>query len=322
MGKEKQHAFFFFETTKCVDIYICRACENMPGKWEYQDEKSKAGAPWLSFDPTDNSRLESAFLATTTTTTTTTRAAAGKAAAPTAGSVTLDFSGKTFTVDLAKKRMTGPSKSDTTFVVRRCDVGQSTAEIDDLLNQLCGGPGINRLMTGEDFARVFRILGVNGDGVDAFVLFFKAGAATPQSIDREELRTLFTVHGINLREPKAAARQVATWNAQLMTDTTEFNKFYDFVWLWNRASPTAAIVCDITDIWKMLLGGLKLSLTAKWFEFVASHAKLSGGVTRDLWNSSLRFLRKVSPSLVEYDEDDCWPLMIDEFVTKLKASPL
>jgi hypothetical protein len=258
--------------------------------WESEDIGSKT---WSRFAPDDNRRLETAF------------AAKEK-------SVKLDFGGKAFTVDFATMKMSA-AKADPVRAVRRV---QAAANVEPLLNELCGSA--QRLTEPEQFVRVFEALGVNPEGIESFVLFYKAGAATPLSITREELTTLFSVQGLPT-EKTAAQRKVNEWTTQIMAGGAEFDPFYTFVWKWNRASSTAQIVTlDVAfPIWRLTTATLRLPLLDQLMTFYES--KLRGGVPLDLWVQSLKFARQVKlPGFQGYSEDDCWPSMIDDFVEVAK----
>lgn len=53
-----------------------------------------------------------------------------------------------------------------------------------------------------------------------------------------------------------------------------------------------------------------------WLEFLRSKTK---SVTRDLWRLFFSFVSKYPRDLSNYDSDDCWPTLIDEFVEENKA---
>jgi len=42
------------------------------------------------------------------------------------------------------------------------------------------------------------------------------------------------------------------------------------------------------------------------------------GVNRDTWNMLLAFIEAIGDDLGNYDVNDCWPTVFDDFVEKLK----
>jgi len=72
--------------------------------------------------------------------------------------------------------------------------------------------------------------------------------------------------------------------------------------------------------WKTCGFSEKWSLFPKWEQFL----KKTGlkGVNKDTWMMLLTFVENLGENLDNYDENDCWPTAIDDFVTELKSGGL
>lgn len=102
------------------------------------------------------------------------------------------------------------------------------------------------------------------------------------------------------------------------------SKFKDFfTWLFNYAKPPGQRGMGIDSacgIWPLFLskGPFQFEYLPEWLEFVAASGKRQ--VNLDTWDQLLLFIQVVQAdkSLAGYDENEAWPVLIDEFVSWLK----
>ena len=72
------------------------------------------------------------------------------------------------------------------------------------------------------------------------------------------------------------------------------------------------------ELWKILLGPLKSRLVGLWLEYLVE-VKKPVSISKDTWNMFFLFEGATREQGLEgYNEEDAWPLLIDEFVAHLR----
>ena len=64
-------------------------------------------------------------------------------------------------------------------------------------------------------------------------------------------------------------------------------------------------------MWELVLTP-RFPKTADWCAFLQEHS--SPGVTRDTWDLFYDFMVKVEQSYDAYDENEAWPVLIDDYM--------
>ncbi|KAJ4707435.1 Defective in cullin neddylation protein [Melia azedarach] len=98
----------------------------------------------------------------------------------------------------------------------------------------------------------------------------------------------------------------------LMTDFSEFSRFYDFVFFMCRENGQKNItVSRAVTAWRLVLAG-RFRLLNQWCDFVEKNQQHN--VSEDTWQQVLAFSRCVHENLEGYDPEGAWPVLIDDFV--------
>jgi len=109
---------------------------------------------------------------------------------------------------------------------------------------------------------------------------------------------------------------VERWRKDISTNDDNFVSFYMFVFDYLRAqdgeTKSSLPKDDAIMAWKMLGMDKKFHFWAQWAKFWAENKLL--GVPRDTWIILLKFIDRVGSDVKNYSEDDCWPLVFDDFV--------
>ncbi|CEG45615.1 Uncharacterized conserved protein [Plasmopara halstedii] len=96
---------------------------------------------------------------------------------------------------------------------------------------------------------------------------------------------------------------------------TEFKKFYSFCFGFSKEPGQKSLSIDIAvAMWELLLSTRFEKLTASWLAFLAEKKPVKG-VTRDTWDLLFDFFLKVRVSYDNYDENEAWPVLIDDYMT-------
>ncbi|KAJ9548606.1 hypothetical protein OSB04_021149 [Centaurea solstitialis] len=98
----------------------------------------------------------------------------------------------------------------------------------------------------------------------------------------------------------------------LMVDSREFSRFYNFVFFICRENGQRSIpVSRAIMAWKLVLSG-RFRLLNQWCSFVEKNQRHN--ISEDTWGQVLAFSRCVHENLEGYDPEGAWPVIIDEFV--------
>ncbi|KAK9052455.1 hypothetical protein SSX86_029084 [Deinandra increscens subsp. villosa] len=98
----------------------------------------------------------------------------------------------------------------------------------------------------------------------------------------------------------------------LMADSCEFSRFYNFVFFISRENGQRSItVSRAIMAWKLVLSG-RFRLLNQWCSFVENNQRHN--ISEDTWQQVLAFSRCVHENLEGYDPEGAWPVLIDEFV--------
>lgn len=105
-----------------------------------------------------------------------------------------------------------------------------------------------------------------------------------------------------------------------ITDERDFKNFYSFCFGFSKEPGQKSLGIDIAvAMWDLLLAPRYAALTAKWLEFL-QEKKPCKGITRDTWDLLLDFFSKVVDSYDNYDENEAWPVLIDDYMAWIDSS--
>jgi len=106
------------------------------------------------------------------------------------------------------------------------------------------------------------------------------------------------------------------WKNYISTNEEIFRNFYQFVFEYLKQHKTTNIdKHEALIAWKIVGIDKRWGIFEKWEKFWEENpAKV---VTKDTWYMLVRFIEKMGTNVENYDENDSWPLMLDEFVKEV-----
>uniref|UniRef100_A0A6B2LK17 Defective in cullin neddylation protein n=1 Tax=Arcella intermedia TaxID=1963864 RepID=A0A6B2LK17_9EUKA len=149
----------------------------------------------------------------------------------------------------------------------------------------------------------------------AWVLF----SSQQWEISREEWLLSWSLQG--LYDLPDIQKHLKTWKNNTLEDKTAplFKNFYQFVFEYLKVPKTSHMEkSEALVAWKIVGVDQQWGLFGQWEAYLEGHA--SKIVSRDTWNMLIRFIEKMGTLLENYDENDSWPLFIDEFVKHVKGN--
>ncbi len=116
---------------------------------------------------------------------------------------------------------------------------------------------------------------------------------------------------------------IDTIRDSLRSDASSFKDVYSFSFRYTLDEGARNLsLFSATQLWDILLPLSDWELTPKWLNFLRREAVIEKfrAVTKDTWNLVLSFRIKYPnmESILQMEESEAWPLMIDEFITELQ----
>ncbi|KAI9906461.1 hypothetical protein PsorP6_004713 [Peronosclerospora sorghi] len=101
---------------------------------------------------------------------------------------------------------------------------------------------------------------------------------------------------------------------EAIASESEFKKFYSFCFSFSKEPGQKSLSIDIAvAMWELLLPTRFEKLTGSWLKFLAEKKPVKG-VTRDTWDLLYDFFVKMQESNAGYDENEAWPVLIDDYM--------
>lgn len=162
-------------------------------------------------------------------------------------------------------------------------------------------------------------IGVDPQDIVVLVIGWKMGAAYMCEFTRKEWKSGMEAMGVDSIDKLKA--QVPSLREEISSDA-KFKKFYSFCFGFSKEPGQKSLGIDIAvPMWELLLSTRFEKLTAEWLAFL-EEKKPCKGVTRDTWDLLLDFFGKVHESYDNYDENEAWPVLIDDYMTWIESKKL
>lgn len=159
-------------------------------------------------------------------------------------------------------------------------------------------------------AKFWQELGLNEDAVE--VLFFLHLCKCQSLLELSSSEFQLGMQRLQCKSIKELAKQLPKQFRELSPD--QFRDLYGFCFQASREGTIKTVDKDTcVYLLPILLRGTAHSTRSKLFcDFLTQQDSIKR-VKYDEWQSFLKFCEQV-PELAQYDADDSWPLVIDEFV--------
>uniref|UniRef100_A0A914HAZ1 Defective in cullin neddylation protein n=1 Tax=Globodera rostochiensis TaxID=31243 RepID=A0A914HAZ1_GLORO len=163
--------------------------------------------------------------------------------------------------------------------------------------------------------RFLRDLGIGPTSRAVMVLAWKMRAAKPCEFTQQEFReglTALMPIGTTLLDIDNLRTALINAEQETVAERPKFRELYQFIFKYVKsANQTSLELQTAVACWKVLLGDGDHRVSS-WVEFL--RARKVRGIQRDAWNMFLEFLEKIDSDLGNYDAEEAWPVLIDEFV--------
>lgn len=170
-----------------------------------------------------------------------------------------------------------------------------------------GGDEKKDSIQGEGVMSFFQDVGVDPESIDALIIVWKLGCQEQYTISSDEWKVFSDLKCDNLAQVK---NKVPLWRKELDTPET-FKKFYLYVFDYAKEKNARSIPVEYAvPYFKLVLAG-RYKYLNEWCEYLEKVNKKA--VTKDTWQQFLDFTKNIKVDLSDYDADQAWPVVIDEF---------
>lgn len=155
-------------------------------------------------------------------------------------------------------------------------------------------------------------IGVDPQDLVVLVIAWKMGATYMCALTRKEWQK-----GMQEMDCDSAATLMTKIRLlrESIASEAEFKRFYSFCFGFSKEPGQKSLSIDIAmAMWELLLSTRFKELTASWLAFLVEKKPVKG-VTRDTWDLLFDFFVKVRESYDNYDENEAWPVLIDDYMT-------
>jgi len=136
----------------------------------------------------------------------------------------------------------------------------------------------------------------------------------------QELQCLVQAHGLHGDRAVELMREACSdWQLETM-DSGRFATIYRFAfWICRDAGKRNIPVERALTLWQIVLNG-RFRLLQRWLAFVRESGVKT--VSEDTWRQVLDFTRCILGDMSNYDPSGAWPVLLDDFVEKLRIGRL
>ncbi|KAJ0410945.1 hypothetical protein ATCC90586_004298 [Pythium insidiosum] len=160
-------------------------------------------------------------------------------------------------------------------------------------------------------------IGVDAQDIVVLVIAWKMEAAYMGVFTRKEwAKGMKALRCDSIEKLKAQIPNLRT----MIESERSFKSFYSFCFGFSKEPGQKSLGIDIAmPMWELLLSSRFPKLTADWMAFL-NEKKPCKGVTRDTWDLLLDFFGKVHESYDKYDENEAWPVLIDDYMSWIETN--
>ncbi|KAL0483643.1 hypothetical protein AKO1_011484 [Acrasis kona] len=175
-----------------------------------------------------------------------------------------------------------------------------------------GGDPKKDSVQGDGLMALLTDIGVDPEQIEPLILLWKLNCQEQYNISSTEWKEFAD---LGCDSPAKIKSKLPQWKRDL-EDANEFKRFYMYVFDYARDKSARSIPVETAvPYFKLILNGRYKHIN-DWCEYLENVNKKA--VTKDTWQQFLEFVKNVKPDLSDYDPDQAWPVVIDEFVEHLK----
>jgi len=180
------------------------------------------------------------------------------------------------------------------------------SKIEDLFNYYRGESDV---IEGSDMEKLFADLEVEGTDIITIIFAWKLNASTIGEFTKSEW-----TEGLTLLKCDTIEKLKAKMSSlrEVLSQEQEFKDFYNFVFMYGKENTQKSLDLEMAImLWKLILKG-KFQFLDMWTSWLEENRKNS--ISKDEWQLLLDFANVIDPDMSNYNPEEAWPVLIDDFV--------
>jgi DCN1-like protein 1/2 len=157
--------------------------------------------------------------------------------------------------------------------------------------------------------RFFEDLGVDPEDLVTLIIAWQFKASVLNEFTRDEWKeglTYWKCDDIPKLQEKVPAFRA------LLKEPHNFKDFYNFVFTYGKDTRSKGLDLNMAiELWKLILKD-KFHFLDMWIDFLQKNRKHS--ISKDEWALLLDFANMIDKDMSNYNAEEAWPVLIDEFV--------
>ncbi|CAD6249528.1 unnamed protein product [Miscanthus lutarioriparius] len=192
----------------------------------------------------------------------------------------------------------------------------NTLHLEEVYNRY-KEPDADMIMV-EGISQLCNDLQVDPQDIVMLVISWHMKASTMCEFTRQEF--IGGLQSIGVDSIEKLREKLPSLRAELKDDQ-KFREIYNFAFAWAREKGQKSLALETAiGMWRLLFAERNWPLIDYWCQFL--QVRHNKAISRDTWAQLLEFVKTIDPQLTNYDEEDAWPYLIDEFVDYLKENGL
>ena len=156
-------------------------------------------------------------------------------------------------------------------------------------------------------------IGVDPTDVVMIVICWHMNAQTMGELSEDEFEGGLDSIGVDSID--SLKKKIPELKRQL-DDESKFKRIYEYAFTFSCESNQKCLQLDVAvSIWPLLITSARWKYIDQWCEFLEK--KHRRAISKDTWVQLLDFVNSMDNEFSQYDPNDAWPYLIDDFVEEV-----
>jgi len=169
-------------------------------------------------------------------------------------------------------------------------------------------------MSEEGLQEFLKQIAVNTQTVELFIVGYLVNAPTLGTFPRDEFCQSMKKMGCDSIDSMRTKIRIRI--DKINTKPKEFKAFYRWLFKYVQDGQRTISIDLAKKLWEIVLQPRDYDLYPGWYKWIDSNKEVLG-VSRDVWELLLDFISEMKSDLSNFDPEDSWPSLFDEFAATI-----